>query len=324
MSKKEANKTKKEVKPKKEKKRNRKEFWSKFWSKIWKGAVLLFKGLWKFIIGIFKYILFPFWYTGVLFVKTSKFLKKRGDQALTDEDKGYLSLIPTLFFMLSLCIVIIFLLFYLEFFDEVVGKITDVGFWAAIGQFFVTLGEGIWWLLQVIFVDFLWEMIVVPFGNSLQGLQEHHWVSALILLVGIILLSGLSILLYNLAKNNNFMKKIGHGITVVILFPKKIHDKIREDVVLKYLIGKKRIETKSKNFFWVTVFIQTLITFVFFIFALVLGIYNYAKDIWSGIEVLQFSVYASLILFLFVGIFSTWFFNAVLGVSTKDSDRFTI
>ena len=46
MSKKEANKTKKEVKPKKEKKRNRKEFWSK----IWKGVILLFKGLWKFVI----------------------------------------------------------------------------------------------------------------------------------------------------------------------------------------------------------------------------------------------------------------------------------
>ncbi|GAH14706.1 unnamed protein product, partial [marine sediment metagenome] len=38
---------------------------------------MFFKGLWKFIIGIFKYILFPFWYTGVLFVKTSKFLKKQ-------------------------------------------------------------------------------------------------------------------------------------------------------------------------------------------------------------------------------------------------------
>lgn len=314
-------KSNKKTQSKEKKKEKRKEFWSKFWSKIWKGVVLFFKGLWKFIIGIFKYILFPFWYTGVLFVKTSKFLKKRGDQALTDEDKRYLSLIPTLFFMLSLCIVIIFLLFYLEFFDEVVDKITDVGFWAAVGQFFVTIAEGIWWLLGVIFVDFLWFMIIVPFGDTLQG---HHWISALILLVGLILISGLSILLYNLAKTNNFMQKIGHGIAVTALFPKKVHNKIREDVVLKYLIGKKRIETRSKNFFWVTVFIQTLITFVFFIFAVVLLIYNYAKGIWTGIEVLEFSVYASLILFLFVGIFSTWFFNAVLGVSTKDSDRFTI
>ena len=95
MSKKEANKTNKEVKSKKEKKRNQKEFWNKFWIKIWKGVVLFFKVLWKFIIGILKYILFPFWYTGVLFVKTSKFLKKRGDHALPAEDKGYLSLIPT-------------------------------------------------------------------------------------------------------------------------------------------------------------------------------------------------------------------------------------
>ena len=91
--------------------------------KIWNVVRIFFKGVWKAIKGFCKYILFPFWYTGVLIVKTIKFLKVRNKDPLTEEDKKFLSLIPTLFLSMSLNIAVFFLLFYFNIFDKIIANI---------------------------------------------------------------------------------------------------------------------------------------------------------------------------------------------------------
>ncbi len=285
-----------------------------FWQIVWSGILVFLKIIWKIIKFILKYILFPFWITGVLLVKWYKFLRFRSDEPLTREDRNFLSLIPHTFFMIGLTIFLFYLLFYLDVFEETKNLI-DPGFWASIGSWFVDLGQGIYWLLDVIFVKFLWEMIVLPFSGILSS---HQWVSAAVLLAVVIVGGGLLILLYNLIKKGKliiWLKKVFGGFTDWI---KSTHQKVK-NFVLKYLVGEKYIDTRSKNFFWTNVALQLLVTVVFFVFAIYMGIQKYFNDPinpWGEGDVLRFAAYAAAILFIGVGIFATWFFTIVHGVSS--------
>ena len=89
--------TKKEKKPKKERKPKKskgKKLTAKgFFGAIWIGILFVLKILWKILKFFLKYVLFPFWYTGTLYVKTFKFLSVRSKDKLNEEEKNYLSLI---------------------------------------------------------------------------------------------------------------------------------------------------------------------------------------------------------------------------------------
>jgi hypothetical protein len=294
--------------------------------KIWNGVKIFFKGVWKVIKGFFKYVLFPFWYTGVLMVKTVKFLRIRNEKPLTVEDKNFLSLIPTLFLSMSLSIAVVFLLFYFQVFDDIIDLFLNDQFWAAIGQIFVVIGEGIWWLLLVIFRDFFYELIIVPITAALTG---HDWITAVVLLGGLIILSGLGILIYNFAKRSTLFERIKKALKKVFLLPKRFHNYLREEVVLKYFIGHRYIENRTKKFFWLNVLIQSILTLLFAIFSLYLGISKYflyrggnLETGWDGLDVMRYALFASLILFLLIGIFSTWFFSFVHGVSTMSDEEY--
>lgn len=307
-------KKKRRDKPKKEKRQRE--------GKFWVSTQEFFKGLWKFISFFLKIILAPFWYTVVLFVKAIKFLKERGDHPLTEKDKKYLSLIPALFFMMCISIIVIFLIFRYGLLDKIIEVLTTVGFWAAIGQFFTSIGLGIWGLLQIIFVTFLYEMIIQPFGNFMQD-QNYYW-ATLIIIVLIILITGLGILIYHALKSRTIIKAIGRFFKKIAQYPKDLHTKIREKIILKHLVGEKYIKTMSKNFFWGTVLIQTILTAIIFVFSIVLGIYLYVIGEWVGSEILNYSLIVGVLMFLLIGIFSTWFFVRVLGIATKDSEKYTL
>ncbi len=331
---KEPNKTKEERKKEREEKRElkKKERARKRASgenvvgkKIWKGVKIFFKGVWKVIKGFCKYILFPFWYTGVLVVRTIKFLRVRNKEPLTDEDKNFLSLIPTLFFSMSTAIAVIFLLFYFEVFNKIVQVFIDEQFWYAVGQMFVTIGQGIVEILNQIFVQFIWGMVIEPLK---MALGDNLWWASAILLGGLVILTGLGILFYNLSKRSHFMEKLGIFLKKVFLLPKRLHDYIREEIVLKNLVGEKYIENRKKNFFWSNVLIQAILTFAYFVFAMYLGISQYFLYIsdsatgWGGYDILRYAIFSSLILFGFIGIFSTWFFSLVHGVSTMTDEEY--
>jgi len=308
------------VKTKKEKKRReKKEKRPKakkegtFGQKVGRGFVAFFKGVGKIIKGFFKYCLFPFWYTGVLFEKTFRFLKTRSNKPLTEEDKNYLSLIPTLFFMFGLCILVLYLLFATPVFEETKKLIENESFWQSVGQWFVDLWNGFVDLLQIIFVNFFYEKIIDPFADLLQS---HHWVSAFVLLIALILVIGLSILIINFAKKGkififlgNLFKKIGRGI-------KKGHEAIKK-FVLKYLVGERYVKTRPKNFFWTNVFLQFVLTLLFIVFSIYLVVEQYQAGVWDSKAIMNFAIVAAGMLFLLVGVFATWFFSLVHGVSSS-------
>ena len=293
--------------------------------KIWNGAKIFFKGVWKVIKGFCKYVLFPFWFTGVLFVRTIKFLRVRNKESLTEEDKNYLSLLPTLFFNMSLAIAVIFLLFKYEVFDTIINFFINEEFWYAVGQMFVEIGNGIWWLIKVIFYEFFYLMIINPLAIELG--DNLFWSSA-ILLGGLVILTGLGILIYNLSKRSKLMEKIGAFLKKLFLLPKRFHDYFREEIVLKHLIGERYLENRKKNFFWTNVLMQAVLTLAYFIFALYLGISQYfiylvnSTEGWGGNDILRYAIFSSLILFGFIGVFATWFFTLVHGVSTMSDEEY--
>ncbi|MHA1590913.1 MAG: hypothetical protein ACTSUP_00245 [Candidatus Heimdallarchaeaceae archaeon] len=316
---------------KKERERKRASDENVMWKKIWTGFKVFFKGVWKVIKGFCKYILFPFWYSGVLVVRTIKFLRVRNKDPLTEEDKNYLSLIPTLFFSMSLAIAVIFLLFHFKVFDEIVQIFINEQFWYAFGQIFVEIGQGIVWWIDLIFVQFFYNMIIFPLAVELG--DNLFW-SSVIFLGALVILTGLGILLYNLSKRSQLMEKVVAFLKKVFLLPKRLHDYIRKDIVLKHLVGERYIENRKKNFFWSNVLIQTIITLAYFGFAMYLGISQYfirqsailtdPNSIlgWGGDEILRYAIFSSLILFGFIGIFSTWFFSLVHGVSTMSDKEY--
>ncbi|MCG3216199.1 MAG: hypothetical protein KAS63_05755 [Candidatus Heimdallarchaeota archaeon] len=282
-----------------------------------------FKGVWKFISIILRIVLAPFWYTGVLFVKSIRFLRERGDHPLTEKDKKFISLIPALFFMMCLCIVIIFLLLQTTYLEDTIALITDVGFWTAVGDFFVKIGTGIWtYIIYPVFVVFFWEMIIVNFGNFMRD-QNYYW-ATLIIIVIIILITGLGILIYHAMKTRAIIKAIGRFFKKIFQYPKNLHKFIREKIILKYLVGENYIATRTKDFFRSTVLVQLILTFIVFVLSIALGVYNFAIDVWTKQEVLNYSLIVSALLFIFIGLFSTWFFVRVFGVVTKESKKYAL
>ena len=293
----------------------------------WGDVKKFFLIIWRIIYAVLKVVFAPFWYTGLLVVYIVRFLKERGDHALTEEDKKFLSLIPTLFFMMSLCISIIFILVYFDVFKALWQWFASIGFWKALVNIFVAIGKGIWIAIEAIFVKGIWQGLVHPLGELLAG---HDWISAMILLFALIILAGLGFLLFHatfmqkaVRAVRNFFKYIGEFPKKIAQFFVNIHNKIRH-FVLDYLVGKKYVENMSKNFFWGVVLVEMSLALVFTVAMLIVGIIHYATDYWSGAESLKFGVFVSLIDFLFIGIFSTWFFIRILGVSVKGSDRYAI
>lgn len=309
-------KQKREKKIKKQKKDRETKFdWSKVWNAIKVGFIVFLKVIWKIIKFILKYILFPFWYTGVLFVKGYKFLRHRSSDSLTDEDKDFLSQIPALFLMLGLSIFLFYLLFYFDVFERA-KDLTDPGFWQAVGNMFVDFGLGISWVLEQIFVVFLWNMIIVPFANLLS---PHQWVSTVVLVAVIIIGGGLIILTYNLIKKGkfviiikNFFAKIKNGIS-------KTSQTIKS-FVLKYNYGEKYVETRTKNFFWINFLFQIVVTIALAIFSVYMVIQqSIVLESWDENAILRFAAILGVIVFAGIGIFSTWFFTFVNGVSSSPS-----
>ena len=304
----------KKIKRKEGKKINAKSFFRA----IWMGILFVLKVLWKILKFFLKYILFPFWYTGVLFVKTYKFLRFRSKDPLTEEDKKFLSLIPTLFFMMAICIIIVYLLFYLDsvygYFDLTKQYLSDSKFWAAIGGWFADIGVGIYIYILSPIGRFIRDDIVKNFSELLGS---HQWVGALIILAILVVGTGLLVLIINFARKGkifhvirNFFVKIKNGIV-------RGHDAVRK-FVLKYLIGEKYIETRSKNFFWTNVFLQILVTLIFLVFSIWLVVQYYLIDqLWVRVDIMRYASFAAAILFAGVGIFATWFFNIVHGISTS-------
>ncbi|MHA2309342.1 MAG: hypothetical protein ACXABJ_08700, partial [Candidatus Heimdallarchaeaceae archaeon] len=70
--------------------------------------------------------------------------------------------------------------------------------------------------------------------------------------------------------------------------------------------------------------IQFILTAIVSIFSLVLGIYNYITEVWRGEDILRYSLILAVLLFVLIGIFSTWFFIRVFGVVTAESEKYTL
>lgn len=316
---KKTNKREKKHKGKKPKEKRKFKFNAKkFFGVIWFGVLVFLKVIWKIIKFFLKYVLFPFWYTGVLFVKTFKFLKTRGKGPLTEEDKKYLSLIPTLFFMMAICIIIVYLIFYLDSIYDFLAAtkilLESQSFWAAVGQWFVDFFVGIYYGILLPIGIFIKYKVIYGFADLIN---QGQWVAAFILLAILVVGTGLIILIVNLARKGkifkvikNFFIKIKNGIA-------KGHEAVRR-FVLKYLIGEKYIKTRSKNFFWTNVFLQLLVTLFFLVFSIYLIVKYYMIDgLWAQIDIMRYASFAAALLFAGVGIFATWFFSIVHGVSTS-------
>jgi hypothetical protein len=286
-----------------------------------------FRGIWKVISFFLKIIFAPFWFTVALFIKAIKFLRERSDNPLSKEDKSYLSIIPSLFFMMSISIIIVFVILYTGVLDSTVDLITSAGLGQAIADFFVRLGNGIYnYILIPVFVTFLWGMIIEPFGQFITS-NNFFW-GTLILILILIFVIGLSIIFYHLMKTRKLIKAIARFFKRIFRFPRDVHDWIRERIVLKHIVGQKYVDTNSKNFFWRIVLIQFIITIILFIIAITLGVINYIGLIpenggvvlWRGESLLQYSLVVGGILFFLIGIFSTWFFVRVFGIAIKVSE----
>jgi len=286
-----------------------------------------FRGVWKFISFFLKIILAPFWFTVALFIKAIKFLRERSEDSLSKEDKGYLSIIPSLFFMMSLSIIIIFVILYTGVLDDTIYLILNAGLGKALADFFVRLGHGIYnYILIPVFVTFFWGIIIEPFGQFITS-NNFFW-GTLILVIILIFVIGLSIIFYHLMKTRKLIKAIARFFKRIFLFPKNVHDWIRERIVLKHIVGQKYVDSESKNFFWKVVLIQFIVTVILFIFAITLGVINYIGIIpdnggvilWRDESILQYSLVVGGILFFLIGIFSTWFFVRVFGFATKVSE----
>ena len=310
----EPQKQKKEKKIRKQRKNRETKFdWSKVWKAIWTGILIFLKIIWKIIKFILKYILFPFWYTGVLFVKGYKFLRHRSSGLLTDEDKDFLSQLPVLFLMLGLSIFLFYLLFYFDVFEQA-KDLTDPGFWQAVGNMFVDFGLGIYWLLEQIFVVFLWNMIVIPFADLLSS---HQWVSTMVLVAVVIIGAGLIILTYNLIKKGKFVIFIKNLIAKIKNGIRKTSQAIKS-FVLKYIYGEKYVLSRSKNFFWINFLFQIIVTIALAIFSIYMVIQqSIVLEAWDENAILRFAAILGVIVFAGIGVFSTWFFTFVNGVSSS-------
>jgi len=101
-----------------------------------------------------------------------------------------------------------------------------------------------------------------------------------------------------------------------------LHEKWK-NFVLKKMIGEYYINEKSKNFFWTVTLVQLIITAIIVAITLIQGISRLLGE-WELAETLKFFAYVTVLLFLFVGIISTWFFVRILYLATKSSGRFSI
>jgi len=293
-----------------------------FFGAIWAGILFVLKILWKILKFFLKYVLFPFWYTGSLYVRTFKFLRVRSNDKLTKEDKNYLSIIPTLFFMTAVCIIIIYLLYILilyldrnyNFFTEALETIQDENFWVAIGRWIASVAIWLYIYILAPIGRFIRDDI---FGSFQNLFAEHQWIGTLVILAILVVGTGLLVLLINIIKKGKIFKAIKKFFIKIKDGIVKGHEAIKR-FVLKYIVGEKYVETRTKNFFWINVLLQMLITFVFFIFSMWLVVYYYlVLGEWVQADIGRFASYASAILFAGVGIFATWFFNIVHGVSTS-------
>ena len=309
---------KKEKKIKKQKKSSETKFnWSKVGKVIWAGVLIFLKIIWKIIKFILKYILFPFWYTGVLFVKGFIFLRHRSKGMLTDEDRDFLSQIPVLFLMLGLSVFLFYLLFYFDVIGHV-EEITNPSFWQGVWSAIVDIAYGIKWLLEIIFVTFLVDMIGKPLSDYFQG---HQWQGTLVLIAVIIIGGGLIILSYNMIKKGK-----------IIIFLRKVKTKIKNAIqktsqsiktfVLKYIYGQKYIDTRPKNFFWINFLFQILVTIGLAIFAIYIIIQqSIVLENWDENAILRYAAILGTIIFAGIGVFSTWFFTLVNGVSSSPPEK---
>ncbi len=312
----EPQKQKKEKKIRKQKKTRETEFgWSDVWNPIKKVLLVFLKVIWKIIKFILKYLLFPFWYTGVLFVKGFKFLRHRSKGMLTDEDRDFLSQIPALFLMFGLSVFLFYLLFYFDVIGQV-EEITDPSFWQGVWSVIVDIAYGIYWLLQIIFVTFLVDMIGRPLSDYFK---DHQWQGTLVLIAVIIVGTGLIILTYNMIKKGK-----------LIIWFRKVKAKIKDTIkktsqsikafVLKYIYGQKYIDTRSKNFFWTNFLLLTLVTIGLGIFAIFIIIQqSIVLENWDENAILRYAAILGTIIFAGIGVFSTWFFTLVNGVSSSPS-----
>ncbi|MHA1686846.1 MAG: hypothetical protein ACTSYD_10670 [Candidatus Heimdallarchaeaceae archaeon] len=310
------------------KEKKERKFWKNFKEKVLKpmgkAFIVFLKFIWIILKDVAKVILAPFWYTGILIVKLSRFMKTKGSHPLTEEDKEFLSLIPTFYFMLTFCVTIIFIIFS----EEVISAFWSKIFSASVGEnlkwFFGWLGNGLAWFFVSIWNGLKW--IVVSFGDLLN---VHPFPSIIILLVLIILVAGLVLLLYYAPFTQKVITSIKNFFNNLAEIPKKIgrffvrmHQKIK-NFVLKRIVGEQYLETKNKTFFWSTTLVEIIVTILFLVITLVMGILKLMGD-WVLSETLKFTAYTTGLLFIFVGIFSTWFFVRVLGVSTQTSTRFNV
>lgn len=328
MSPKKDKQSKEESTTKKKKQPKEKTFWKNFNEKILKpigkAFLVILKFIWIIIKDVAKVIFAPFVYTGKLIGKLSKFMKTKGPHALTEEDKDFLSLIPTFYFMLTFSVTIIFVIFSEEIVAAFWSKIFSKGVGENIVWFFTWLGRGLAWFFVQIGKGIWW--FVLAFGDLLN---VHPFPSIIIILVLIILLAGLILILYYAPFTQKLIQSIKNFFTNIKSIPRKIadffintHDKIRT-FVLNKLIGKQYVETKSKTFFWSTTLVEVIVTILFLVITLILGIVKVMGE-WVLAETLKFAAYATGLLFVFVGIFSTWFFIRILGIATKTSGRFNI
>ena len=176
-------------------------------------------------------------------------------------------------------------------------------------------------MIYYVFYKFFWEILIVGLSGLLQG---QIWLASTIVLVALIVLTGIGLLLYYSTFMQKTIRSVRLFINNIAEIPKKIglffvnlHNQFREKFVLDILIGKNLISTKSKTFFWIIMFIQVVITIVFVLGAMILGIFNYATGVSSGAETMTYAMFVSFILFLFIGIFSTWFYHKILGTVTR-------
>ncbi len=286
---------------------------------------LLLLAIWKVILVVLRFIFSPFIYTGKLMARTYRFLKDRGDHELTNEEKDYLSLIPTMYLMLSISVTIVVVFFTVSFLEELWRVIASFNIWDGIVWFFLAIGKGIAWIFKGIFGGLAALAMLIG-----ELLSIDPFLASFLVLFMMVIVAGLLLLLYQapftqkvIAAIRRFVKYIGEFPKKIGLWFKELHDKFKL-LVLKYIIGEKLVETKTKNFFFITILWVVIFTIISWVFFAVYAIYTWMGVAWDWRDALGYMVFIFLIEFLMVGIFGTWFFHRMLGIATKHSNRYAI
>ncbi|NHJ47265.1 MAG: hypothetical protein FK733_05700 [Asgard group archaeon] len=231
----------------------------------------ILRGIWLFFFTLFKILFFPFVFLYRKSRDTYKFISKRDAEDLeldliSEEDgdaiplgyideKKYLRSLPWFYFLSGLLGAVLTIFITFEFMKE---------FWKDIGDFLRSLTWQTVWstfvdILERVFVEGIYEKILIPIGNGFQWLfaPNRFWIPLTVLIVIGVGLIFLAIILSEaegkvIQKIRDFFTKIGNWF-------KNGFKKIQVGLS-RFTFGERKLKYYEKRFFYRVVIYSSAIT----------------------------------------------------------------